>query len=98
MRVSSRASGGQARSHAIAYLARSRACISLSRAMSSGLRGGSVGSGATPFNKISALPANHPTTTAGVGHPLFSGNPQPEIFITRWRDRYGDPAGLQAHG
>jgi hypothetical protein len=53
MMVNSRARTGQAPSHAIASLARCRACVSLSRAMPSRSRDGSDGSGFTPFNKIS---------------------------------------------
>ena len=86
MTVNSRARCGQLRSHAIAYFARCKACASCSRETASGLRAGSDGSGVAPLNKLSGLPTQHPSTTAAVRHPFRSGNPHPEIRITRRRD------------
>jgi hypothetical protein len=60
MTVKSRAKCGQHRSHAIAYFARCRACISFSRETVSGLRAGSDGSGVVPLNKLSGLPTKLP--------------------------------------
>jgi 3-hydroxyisobutyrate dehydrogenase-like beta-hydroxyacid dehydrogenase len=54
--VKNRARWGQARSQAIAYVARLRACVSFSRDSASLLRMGSDGSGVTPLNQLSRLP------------------------------------------
>ncbi len=56
MTVRSRARIGQPRSHAIAYLARAKACVSLSRASASG----PFGRGGGPFNKLSAFTGKSP--------------------------------------
>ena len=87
--VSSRARCGQAPSHASANFARRRACVSLSRARASVVRSevflASFGSGVTPFNQLSRLPANHPSTMAAARHPFEHGIP-PVSCITRRRD------------
>jgi hypothetical protein len=54
--------------------------------MASPSRGGSDGSGLAPFNKISGLAKDHPTTGAAMRHPFQSGNPHVGIRITRRRD------------
>ena len=53
--LSSRARCGQPRSHAIAYFARCKACVSCSRETASGSRAGSGGSGVAPLNKLSVV-------------------------------------------
>ncbi len=84
--VKNRAKSGQLRSHAIAYSARRKACVSRSRETASGFCTGSDGSGVAPLNKLSRLPQQHPSTTAAVRHPRRTGDPHPEIRITRRRD------------
>ena len=69
--VKSRARCGQARSHAMAYLARCRACVSLQPRDARPARApASDGSGVAPFNKLSGLPNRQPSTTAAMRHPF----------------------------